>query len=156
MERSEMYMIETYKCKELKERLRLISNWNKVKIGQLIYHTDDNNIFNVNKFSEYNKEDNIVWYKNRDGLLYDRSATGWYYYDELIADEVEKHYTPKLYIVSSIKYPEDYWFSVAFDEKQLKECFCKEMKEDLTYEEFQDKYSYEELKTVDNFDIVLK
>lgn len=157
MDRAEMYMVETYKVEELRKRLKPITDWSEVMEGQLIYHNNDNNIFNINRFSEYNKEDNIIWYKNRDGLLYNMSPTGWYYYDESVADEVEEHYRPKLYVINSVNYPEDYLYVVAFDEKHLKQEYLKSMNmDDISDEEFWDKYGYEELKTVDGFDIVLK
>lgn len=157
MNREELYMVETYKCEELKKRLNPILDWSKVKEGQLMFHNQDNNIFNESRFSEYNKTDNLVWYKTRDGLLYNMSATGWYYYDESVADEVEEYFTPKLYIVSSVKYPEDYSFVVSFNEKYLKNDFLKSMKfDDVSDSEFEKKFQYEVLKSVDGFEVVLK
>lgn len=90
-------IIESEKVKELLKRLKLITDWSTVKEGDSIFYKADNSIFNVNKFSEFNKEDNIIWYKNVNDRIYDMSATGWYYYDETIADEIEDEFTPKLW-----------------------------------------------------------
>lgn len=156
MNREELIMVKTYKCKELKKKLKPITDWKDVYENQLMFHEDDNNIYNENCFGSYDKENNIVEYGTITGW-YTRSANGWYYYDETIADEVEEHYTPKLYIVKDIQYREDYWFVVAFDEKHLKENFIKNNRmENMTDEEFSDKYECEQLKCIDGFDVILK
>lgn len=161
MDRSELYMKETYKCEELKKKLKPITNWKNIKQGTQIFHEQDNNIYNTNIFISYDKENNLVKYiavsHQKENKEYAMSANGWYIYDESIVDEVEELYTPKLYIINSIKYPEDIWFTVAFNEQHLIECFKKEMNEkNLTDEEFQDKYNWEQLKNVDGFKIVLE
>ena len=161
MDRAELYMIETYKCEELKKRLKSITEWKSVKQGTLIFHSHDNSIYNTNIFISYNEDNDLVKYtvanNRKPNKKYTMSANGWYIYDESIVDEVEELYTPKLYIINSIKYPEDIWFTVAFNEQHLIECFKKEMNEKkLTNEEFENKYNWEQLKNVDGFKITLE
>ena len=96
-------------------------------------------------------------YKTNERKEYWMSASGWYYYDESIADEVNDQFTPKLYILNSVRSAEDYWFVVAFNERHLKESFIESMRfDDMTDEEFWEKYEYNILDNVDGFDIVLK
>ena len=162
MDRSEMYMVETYKREELRKKLKPIKNWEKVLGGARLFHDTDNNITNNSIFISYDKANNLVNYmvvdysqsENKD---YTMSASGWYYYDESIADEVAEHYTPKLYIINDVDCKEDYWFVVAFDEQHLKKEFIKAMNmENMSDEDFWEKYWYEILKNVDEFEIVLR
>lgn len=162
MDRSELYMVDTYKCEELKKRLKPVEDWSKVKRGTKLFHDTDNNIYNDNAFISYDEDNNLVtyWvqdYSKPENNEYTMSASGWYFYDENIVDDVAEYFTPKLYIVSSNKYPEDYWFIVAFNDKHLIVEFKKSMrKEDISEEEFYNKYQYEVLNKVDGFEITLK
>lgn len=157
-----MYMAETYKCKELIKRLKPIENWKEVGIGTKIFHYTDNNIYNDNVFLGYDKENNLIKYavidySKSENEEHTMSETGWYYYDEFIADEVEEHYTPKLYNIWNIRCEEDYQFMVAFNKKHLKQEYIKDNHlEEITDEEFWNKYECEELKEVNGFKIVLK
>lgn len=157
-----MYKAETYKCKELRERLKPIINWDEVRTGTKIFHNTDNNIYNDNVFLEYDKENNLIKYavidySKPENEEHTMSTTGWYFYDEIIADEVKEHYTPKLYMIWEIGYEEDYTFIVAFDEIHLKKEYIKEYNlEDMTEGRFEARYYWEALTEVDGFKIVLK
>jgi len=149
MNREELYMANTYKCEELKKRLKPIVSYDTLIDGQLIYHESDNNIFNVNNFSEYTKESNLLSYKDINDKLYKMSATGWYYYDECIADEVEEMFTPKLYNVNNGI------LTVAFN-KQAALKFVREKYKTCIGEDWMYLDSMQQIKEVDGFDVVLK
>lgn len=161
MNRAELYMKETYKCEELKKRLKPIVDWENIKRRTRIFHSQDTNIYNTNVFISYDKKNNLVKYiavnNRKPNKEYAMSANGWYIYDESIADEVEELYTPKLYIIWGVEYPEDYQFIVAFDNKHLKQEFIKDNNlEEMTDEDFWNKYECGELKEVNGFKITLE
>ncbi|APH20877.1 hypothetical protein RSJ8_4072 (plasmid) [Clostridium botulinum] len=157
-----MIMVETYKCEELRKKLKSIINWDEVRTGTKIFHNTDNNIYNDNVFLGYDKENNsikymVIEYLKPEKEEYTMSSTGWYFYDEIIADEVEEHYTPKLYNIWDIRNEEDYLFMVAFDKKHLKQEYIKDNHlEEMTDKEFWNKYGCEELEEVNGFEVVLK
>lgn len=161
MNRAELYMKETYKCEELKKRLKPIVDWENIKQGTQIFHNQDINIYNTNIFIDHDKENNLVKYivvnHQKENKEYTMSANGWYIYDESIVDEVEELYTPKLYMIWNVEYLEDYQFIVAFDKQHLKQEFIKDNNlKKMTEEEFWNKYQCEEIKEVNGFKIILE
>jgi hypothetical protein len=157
MDRSELYMLDTYKREELKKRLKPINDWTKVNQGQYLFHETDNNIFNVNQLLSVNLKENMVKYQDRNSNVYEMSLTGWYHYDEFVADEVGEYWTPKLYIVTPIDQSDEYELMVACNENHLYSCFLEKHKEiqkgELTLDEFNENYSFDLVKEVDEFSI---
>lgn len=157
MDRAELYALNDYKREELKKKLKPITDWNDVNIGQYLYHETDNNIFNVNKLLSVNLKENLLKYQDRDSKVYEMSLTGWYIYDEYVADEVEENWTPKLYIVIPVDQSEEYEMIVACNENHLYSCFLEKHqeipKEELTLEQFKEFYYYDLIKEVDEFNI---
>lgn len=157
MDRNELNMLNDYKVKELKKRLAPITDYTKLKEGQRLFHENDINIFNTNIFSEISDDLKILWYKNKDGKLYDMSASNWYLYDETIAEEVEEYFTPKLYSVTDKLKPTKHIMIVAFNKDHLKKCFIKEMfMPDMTKEEFFNRFVCVEFQYVDGFKVILE
>lgn len=152
MDRIEMYMVETYKCEELKKTLKPITDWSKVKEGTKIFNDMDNNIYNDNVFISYDKDNNIIEYAvidyhYKENKEYTRSANGWYYYDESIADKVEEMFTPRLYELEGM-------MTVAFNKDEA----LKYLKEKYTHVDFSNRDAEEinHIDEVDDFKIELK
>lgn len=158
MDRSELYALNDYKREELKKRLVPVTDWNKVESGQYIFHDTDTSIMNRNKFISIDKDGKLIKYYNCiDQKVYEYSVSGWYYYDESIADEIEENWTPKLYIVIPVDQSEEYELVVACNENHLYSCFLEKHqeipKEELTLEQFKEFYYYDLIKEVDGFNI---
>lgn len=154
MDRCELHMLDMYKREDMKVKLKPIVNWDEIKKGTEIYHHDSNDIYGYDVFQGIDTNDDCVVYKNREDKQYSMSKSGWYLYDEYIADEVEEKWTPKLWIVSGTGYyKEDYGFYVACNELHLLECWNKENKENLNYDDFTEKYDISLLNQCGDFDI---
>lgn len=167
MEREELMKLNDYKIDELKKRLIPITDWNKVKKDSkkkaiYIFHESDTDIFIQNKFADYNEKDNIVAYYYRvfrnERYKYNsnKESTGWYYYDESIAKEVDKYWTPKLYI---IKLPcGDEFIIIACNEIHLHKCFNDETSDDsyVNFEQFKNTFKYRTIENVGDFKIFVK
>ena len=157
MDRSELHMLDVYKREDMQVKLKPITNWDEIKKGTEIYHCDSNDVYSCDIFQGINSTDDCVVYINQDNKQYSMSKSGWYLYDEYIADEVKEKWTPKLWIVSGTgQYKEDYGFYVACNEQHLLECWNEENKEELTFEEFTEEYDISLLNKCGDFDIEVK
>lgn len=154
MYRSELYALDTYKNEEMKVRLKPVTDWNKVSLEEEIWHCDSNSIYGYDTF-EGLTEEGYVRYQNYKGE-YTRSNTGWYYYDESIAVEVDELWTPKLWEVCDRGYQEDRWLFVACNEQHLLSCWNEEQRDNLTYGEFVKQYDLCHIEEVDGFKIMVK
>jgi hypothetical protein len=157
MDRAELYALNDYKREELKKRLKPITDWTKVNQGQYLFHETDNNIFNVNQLLSVNLKENMLKYQDKSSKVYEMSLTGWYYYDESIADEIEQYWTPKLYIVTPIDQSDEYELIVGCNDSHVYSCYLEKHEEipknELTFEEFKENYEIELVKEVNGFDI---
>lgn len=151
MNRNELYMLEYYKREELIKRLKPIVDWKELNEGCLIWHSDSNSIYGADVFNGIDI-DNLVTYSNIGGS-FRRSKTGWYYFDESIADEVNEYWTPKLWEVCDHReeYQCDRWFFIACNEKHLLCCWNEEQKDNLSYDEFIERYNLNYINKVDDF-----
>lgn len=154
MNRNELLFLNNYKREELKKSLKPIINWEEVKKGTEIYHNDSVNIFSYDIFEGINNANDFVVCRNIDGKQYLTNKVGWFFYDREIADKIENRWTPKLWVVSGTgQYKEDYWFFIACNEEHLLKCWNEENRDNLTHEEFLEKYEINLLKEVDDFNI---
>lgn len=154
MKKEEILELNNRKLKGLKEKLVKVTDYTKIKEGQLLFHEMDNNIFNINEFVELTDDNTILWYKNNEGLLHNMSANGWYYHDESIADEIEDYFTPKLYSVTDKLNPKQHVLLIALNEDHLKKCYTEEMLlNNMTKEDFLERFIYSEIQYVDGFKI---
>jgi len=155
MDRNELIMLNTYKLEALKQKLKPITDWDDVKRNTLIFNEADNNIYNINKFITVDKEDKVVTYENREGKGYNYSSSDWYYYDECIVDEVNEYWTPKLWEVCDHRedYQCDRWLFIACNEEHLLSCWNKEQRDNLSYDEFTEKYDLSCISEVGDFNI---
>lgn len=156
MDRSELFALDTYKNEEMKIRLKPITDWNRVPLEEEIWNCDSNDIYGYDTFEGLTEEKHIK-YQNYKGE-YTRSNVGWYYYDESIADAVNELWTPKLWEVCDHRqdYQCDRWFFIACNEQHLLSCWNEEQKDNLTYEEFTEKYNINCINEVDGFEIKVK
>lgn len=135
-------------------KLKPITNWDEVEKGTEIYHYINNSIYGYDIFQGINPTNDFVVYINKNGKECSMSKNGWYIYDKYIADKVEEKWTPKLWIVSGTgEYKEDYFFMVACNENHLLKCWNEENKEELTFEEFTEKYDINVLNKCGDFDV---
>lgn len=158
MNRAELIMLDSYKRDEMAKRLKPILNWDEVKKGTEIFHSDSNDVYASDEFEGLNPTDtNIIIYKNREGKQYEMSGSGWYFYNEYIADEVEEMWTPKLYFVKGVgsNDTEDYTFIIACNPDHLVKCwnekFYDSQFEDI--ELFMEEYEFYIIKECDDFHI---
>lgn len=156
MYRSELYTLDTYKNEEMKVRLKPVTDWNKVSLEEEIWHCDSDSIYGYDTFEGLTKE-GYVRYENYKGE-YTRSNTGWYYYDESIAVEVDELWTPKLWEVCDHResYQCDRWLFIACNEQHLLSCWNEEQRDNLTYEEFTEQYNLYCINKVSGFKIEVK
>lgn len=98
MKRIDLLFNDCNMTKELKSRLKKVEDYNSLKLGDLLFHDTDNSITNENIFMEFDRENNLVTYKNAlTDRCYTMSATGWYYLNHLDVLEVEDLFKPRLY-----------------------------------------------------------
>ncbi|MEG2289554.1 MAG: hypothetical protein RSC24_06265 [Clostridium sp.] len=159
MDRSELYMLNTYKRHELEKRLKPVVCWEEIKKGELIWNSNSDSIYGFDIFEGLNPTDkNIIMYKNREGKMYDRDKSNWYFYDENISDYVEDKWSPKLWHIIGVgsENAEDYAFMIACNELHLLSCWNKKMNDNLTFPKFMDEYEFNKLSKCEDFDIVIK
>ena len=161
MNKDEMSIVEEYKVQELRKVLSPIKNWDSVKRQERLFYGLTDNIFKKNYFIRYNSENNLTTYstKSESGCYVDCKLLGdeWYHYNEIAVDNVERHYTPKLYVVTEVKSKNNYWLIVAFDGNHLKKVFLEEKNlGKMTDSDFSYKYSCKIISNVNGFKVMLK
>lgn len=157
MDRSELYMLDVYKKHELIKRLKPIVNWEEIKCGTVIWNDSSNCVFGYDIFEGLNPTDeDIIIYRNREDKQYTFSKTGWYYYDENIADEVDEMWTPKLYILDYFEGENSCEYVIACNEDHLLSVWNAKNNETYTLDEFQEIFNITQLTKCGDFDIVVK
>lgn len=150
--------LEKRKVVELTNRLNPIIDWDAVKEGTFIFNKNSNNIYQIDKFISLNTnliEDGLVAYRSEtDNKEYEYSKTGWYFYDESVADEVNEEYTPKLWWSYKIKNEEDFWICVACNVRELYDRWVNERYFDGEFDDFGEEVEYSEIKELDGYNIV--
>ena len=157
MKRSELNMLESYKRNELIDRLKLIKDWDSIKKGELIWNDNSDSIFGYDNFEGLNPTDeDIIIYRNQKDVQYTYSKTGWYYYDENIAAEVDEMWTPKLYILDYFEGESSCEHVIACNEDHLLSVWNAKNNETYTLDEFQEIFNITQLTKCGDFDIVVK
>lgn len=93
------FIIEIEKRDKFVERLIPITDWTKVKKGDLIFHDTTRSIHSPDTFIELTQRMGIdvVKYTNSQGKIHTISRSGWFFFDEDLENEIAELFTPKLY-----------------------------------------------------------
>lgn len=143
------------KAEELFTRLRQVApeDWISLKKGTLLIHLSDRD-FLCDVFLQYRVDGEtspVMQYENIHGHKFWASATGWYYADEEIIDEIHEKYRPKL-----LQFKENVF--VARTDKEIAEVLYKLYHIEISLKEIKDLKGTQikELTTIGEYSIKLE